>query len=590
MKEFDVVRIYKKIQKNHKFSILIICFQKQQQKYHRNFQKPDRLHFCFVAVFFAIDISIVHICNSFITIQPKMFKSSFILTIFVVLTSIVSLSIAATKSDGIKTTASKLSQQQQRLSSSPSTSPTTIADNNNNNFRDSLRFKMKLVNDAMLYGGSNYGGLSTTGISTTASPRLTPDLLDEALSISSAELGSSKEINVEDTMRSILDADIGPQPPLEPGHRRFQSQRTNGIKNRNNAAIADDQRRFKAAVRTKHTFEYRPVKIEQLQEQSEPKIIEVEARSLPLEIHFKSASSRIKMVQEHQKGELQQEQRTQSVEEPQRMFHLVRKPIIQEVREIISPYRRIVQEIQPVLEEIHTVIAHSGQQHRHEDEQQLLGTDVTLNSRPTSVEIEDDDAMVVDDKFQRQTLKPSTTAASAAISTSLSKNTAPVVTTARPKIVESSSSSNMMRNLESFVRAQQQQSQSTLPKRLMQAPISYDSSSYDTSEFERINKNDLDNQQITPARQQQIFQQQQIQRRHAPLLSSFRHAVAASNQNYHSIRPQQQQQWQPNHDNNWNTNWNNNNNHHNNNNYNPNWNGNWNNNNHHYNNNNNNRY
>ncbi|OTF70050.1 DFP2-like protein, partial [Euroglyphus maynei] len=282
-------------------------------------------------------------------------------------------------------------------------------------------------------------------------------------------------------MRSILGADIV-QSPFEMDHSR-RLVATTGVKHGNAAAISG-QRRYKAAVRSKHTFEYRPVKIEQLQEQLEPKIIEVEARSLPLEIHFKSASSRIKMVQEHEKSELRQEQRTQSEEEPQRLYHLVRKPIIQEVREIITPYRRIVQEIQPVLEEIHTVISHGGQQHRHEDEQQLIGTDAMTFTRPTTttttnVEMEDDV-----DKFQRQTLKPAT---------ALSKNTV-----TRPK-------SNLMSNLENYVRAQQQQQQqqplqsttagsvhqstssssSPTPRRLMQTPISYDSSSYDTSEFER---------------------------------------------------------------------------------------------------------
>ena len=251
----------------------------------------------------------------------KMFIKSFILFVVPVLFYSSNAETTVAKSGGIKTTTAKLSQQQMSriLPESPATSPTTVPDN----FRDSLRFKMKLVNDAMLYGGSNYA----TATATTASPGI-PEL-DEALSISSAELGASKEVNVEDTMRSILDADHITSRPLEPVHRRFSSRITTGVKNRHGAAFTGDQRRFKAAVRTKHTFEYRPVKIEQFREQPEPKIIEVEARSLPLEIHFKSASSRIKMVQEHQKGELQQEERTQSQEEPQRLFHVVRKPIIQ---------------------------------------------------------------------------------------------------------------------------------------------------------------------------------------------------------------------------------------------------------------------
>ncbi|OTF73748.1 DFP2-like protein, partial [Euroglyphus maynei] len=43
--------------------------------------------------------------------------------------------------------------------------------------------------------------------------------------------------------------------------------------------------------------------------------------------------------------------------EPHRLVHEVTKPVIQEVREIITPYRRVIQEIKPVQEEIQTIIA-----------------------------------------------------------------------------------------------------------------------------------------------------------------------------------------------------------------------------------------
>lgn len=136
--------------------------------------------------------------------------------------------------------------------------------------------------------------------------------------------------------------------------------------------------RFKAAIRTKHSFEYRPVHLNQLQESIEPKIIEVDAKSIPLEIHFKSASSRIKLVQSHRSGELNAVERTSTEEEPQRLVHLVRKPIIQEVREIITPYRRIVQEIHPVQEEIRTVISHEQKRH-HSTDASLSKTNERLN-------------------------------------------------------------------------------------------------------------------------------------------------------------------------------------------------------------------
>lgn len=48
---------------------------------------------------------------------------------------------------------------------------------------------------------------------------------------------------------------------------------------------------------------------------------------------------------------------TESVEEPHRFVHTVRRPVIQEVREIISPLRFVRQEIRPVEESIQTIVA-----------------------------------------------------------------------------------------------------------------------------------------------------------------------------------------------------------------------------------------
>ncbi|UXI16297.1 sodium-coupled monocarboxylate transporter 1-like [Sarcoptes scabiei] len=110
-----------------------------------------------------------------------------------------------------------------------------------------------------------------------------------------------------------------------------------------------------AAIKTKHTFEMKEVDIPF--EEQEPQIIEIDGGALPLEIHFRSASSRIRVKQTHSSGGIDQVERTQSEEEPTRLIHEVRKPIIQEVREIITPFRKVIQEIEPVQEEIHTVVS-----------------------------------------------------------------------------------------------------------------------------------------------------------------------------------------------------------------------------------------
>jgi hypothetical protein len=89
----------------------------------------------------------------------------------------------------------------------------------------------------------------------------------------------------------------------------------------------------------------------------QPQIVEVDAGQLPLTIHFKSASSNINVVQTHQPSDAGEIKQTSSEDEPHRLVHEVTKPIIQEVREIITPFRRVIQEIRPVQEEIQTIVA-----------------------------------------------------------------------------------------------------------------------------------------------------------------------------------------------------------------------------------------
>lgn len=110
-----------------------------------------------------------------------------------------------------------------------------------------------------------------------------------------------------------------------------------------------------AALQTKHTIRY--VNVDLPSEDREPQIIEVGASPLPIVMHFKSASSRIRVQQSHSGAGSGQIQETKSEDQPQHLRHEVVKPIIQEVREIVMPYRRVVQEIRPVVEEIQTVVA-----------------------------------------------------------------------------------------------------------------------------------------------------------------------------------------------------------------------------------------
>ena len=123
-----------------------------------------------------------------------------------------------------------------------------------------------------------------------------------------------------------------------------------------------------AAVQSTHTVEIQTVPIPH--NPVEPQLIEVDASSLPLTIHFKSASSNINVVQSHQPGQPGQMQQTQSEDEPHHLLHEVTKPIIQEVREVITPYRRVVQEVRPVQEEIQTIVARGEPRQQIQQQQQ----------------------------------------------------------------------------------------------------------------------------------------------------------------------------------------------------------------------------
>lgn len=96
-----------------------------------------------------------------------------------------------------------------------------------------------------------------------------------------------------------------------------------------------------AALHSKHTIRY--VNVDIPYQEREPSIIQVEGGAIPLEIHFKSASSRIRVRQSHSSAGAGEVKHTSSEEEPTRLVHSVTKPIIQEVREIITPYRRVIQ-------------------------------------------------------------------------------------------------------------------------------------------------------------------------------------------------------------------------------------------------------
>ena len=83
-----------------------------------------------------------------------------------------------------------------------------------------------------------------------------------------------------------------------------------------------------AAIRTSHHMDF--IDMPNMEDNVKSSTIEVAAKPLPLNILFRSASSTLNLMHQHDPamGEVQE---SSSEDEPHRLYHTVRKPIIQEV-------------------------------------------------------------------------------------------------------------------------------------------------------------------------------------------------------------------------------------------------------------------
>ncbi|XP_027204032.2 uncharacterized protein LOC113797790 [Dermatophagoides pteronyssinus] len=95
------------------------------------------------------------------------------------------------------------------------------------------------------------------------------------------------------------------------------------------------------------------------QQQQRSKTILVESyEQIPLNLVFRSLSSHLNLIQEHQNPQENDQKfyQLQKQEEPIKMVLNITKPIIQEIHEMILPYRNIRQQIHPVQEYIETTV------------------------------------------------------------------------------------------------------------------------------------------------------------------------------------------------------------------------------------------
>ena len=108
------------------------------------------------------------------------------------------------------------------------------------------------------------------------------------------------------------------------------------------------------AVKSFQTIQTYPVQSIRLS--SKIPVVEINSGSLPIMIRFNSHSSQINAVQKHF-GQLGTVQKASHIDEPDLLIQQIKKPVIQEVREIIQPFRQRTQEVRPVSEKVETIIA-----------------------------------------------------------------------------------------------------------------------------------------------------------------------------------------------------------------------------------------
>ena len=107
------------------------------------------------------------------------------------------------------------------------------------------------------------------------------------------------------------------------------------------------------AVQSTHQVQYRDVPSGGL---ISPISVDVPANAVPVNLVFRSASSQLNVQQAHESatGSFHE---SSSEDEAHVLKHAVTKPVIQELREVITPFRRITQEVLPVQEQINTIVA-----------------------------------------------------------------------------------------------------------------------------------------------------------------------------------------------------------------------------------------
>ena len=100
-----------------------------------------------------------------------------------------------------------------------------------------------------------------------------------------------------------------------------------------------------------------------LQSSHKPHIVDIDTESAPMVLRFNSATSKIKIQQNHRKNNGEVEE-SRHIEEPHHFKLHVHKPVIQDVHEVITPFRNIYQEIRPVVENVQIVVTKASSKNK----------------------------------------------------------------------------------------------------------------------------------------------------------------------------------------------------------------------------------
>ncbi|KAJ6218119.1 hypothetical protein RDWZM_009276 [Blomia tropicalis] len=93
-------------------------------------------------------------------------------------------------------------------------------------------------------------------------------------------------------------------------------------------------------------------------EPAQTQVVNVPPNEQGIHINFVSKSSPLTVSSQHIPGEAGQVHVSESEDEPHRLVHNVKKSVIQEVNEVVQPYRILKQEVKPTIEQSHTLVPH----------------------------------------------------------------------------------------------------------------------------------------------------------------------------------------------------------------------------------------